>query len=359
MNNHILRPVYTGVAVADIEYGSNVLHVKPLESNPSATGEIDTSLELLKVEVETPKGTVESKAIFTDYLTCSWLNRNTNRITAPDVRKGERIQIWQNADSEDFYWETIGIDNHLRTQEHVIFAFSNTNNEDRANKKLDFTNCYIFEFDTVNKKIRIKTNKNDGEPFEYEIVLNTKDGFHKMSDDVGNYTLMDSLNTVIEFMNKDKTQYRMDKKDILEKCDGNRTVIVGGDNTVEITGHDKLTVKKSSTREITDNEFTKAKGIGMEVAESIVSKTGSSFDVDSPVSNFTGAVNASSLAIAPGVSVGAPPRGEGGGYTATVDGTMFVSTSLTTPELNSDILTVGEITGDKAAFSVECTAPNI
>lgn len=287
MNSHILRPVYTGVAVADIEYGSNILHVKPLEPNPSAVGEVSLAIDLVKIEIETRKGLKEYKAIFSDYLMCSWLNRNSNRITAPDVKLGERIQIWQNADTEDFYWEPLGIDQNLRTLEHVIFAFSNTNNEDRSNKKLDFTNCYIMEFDTINKKIRIKTNKNDEEPFEYEILLNTKEGFFKVNDDVGNQFLLDSTNTVIEMLNKDKSQYRLDKKDIIEKCDGNRTVTIGGNDTLEVGGNVTLDVGGNVGVKATD------------------------FAVDSATSSFTG------------------------------------------------VLTVVEMTGEKAAFSVECTAPNI
>lgn len=359
MQGYILRPVYTGVAVADIEYGSNILHAVPLEATPSITGEVNTSIEVVSVEIETPNGTATHKSNFTDYLSCKWLNRNSNRLTAPDVRKGERVLIWQNADSEDYYWESLGIDNHLRTREHVIMAFSNTNNDDRANKVLNFKNCYIMEFDTVNKKIRIKTNKNDGEPYEYEIVLNTKDGFFKFADDVGNYGLMDSLNTVIEFMNKDKTQYRMDKKDILEKCDGNRTLIVGGDNTVEITGHSKTTIKKSNTTEVTDNNYLKAKGIGMEADEAIVGKAGSSYDIDSPVANITGPLNVPSIAVGGSVSAGAPPRGEGAEYAAMITGAVMITESLTVPEAGIDTLTVTDISGDTAAFSIECTAPNI
>lgn len=348
--NHVatLHPVFYGIAVQDIEYGSDILHVKVLDLLPNVHGEVTNEITVNRVTIKTPRGTVTKEARFTDFISATWLNRNCNRVTAPNVMYGERVLVWRDGDSENYYWESLAKDSHLRTTEHVIFAFSNTNAADRKDKKLNFANCYIMEFDTVNKKIGVYTNKNDGEPFAYSILLDTKLGTWKLNDDVGNYMFLDSANTVIEFMNKDMTQYRMDKKDILEKCDGNRTVIVGGDNLVQIGGSDTL--------EVVRNRYVKAKGVGIDTGE-FVTKA-SSVGFDTPVANFSGHVNMASFAAGGSPGAGTPPRGEGGSYTGIIMGDVLVEQSITTPQLNATNINCSALEGGTGNFSGDISAAN-
>lgn len=149
-------------------------------------------------------------------LECEWLPFGEHRQTAPDIRRGEQVIIWEieNSTDEKYYWSSVGRDSRLRRLETILWAVSNISDPKANVKELNYDNSYTVEFSTHTKQITIRTNKNDGEPFAYIIQLNTKDGNFTVTDDVGNYVQLDSKNTTIDLTNKDGTHFRLKKKDI-------------------------------------------------------------------------------------------------------------------------------------------------
>ena len=76
------------------------------------------------------KGYVYSDKIETsNSLMAEWLPLGSNRATAPNVRRGERVFLLQYADDDKYYWVTAGLDPHLRRRETVVFNISNTVDE--------------------------------------------------------------------------------------------------------------------------------------------------------------------------------------------------------------------------------------
>lgn len=333
MKINCLTFVGYGIAVKDIEYGDSILHVKPLEQLPRITGKVDSSIELITQKIHTKKGEIEKKAIFTDFLLCEWTNLNSNRVTAPNVMYGERVELWRDGDSETYYWMSTDVDRHLRTLEHVILAISNTNPEDRTNKKLDKTNCYIIECDTYNQKVGIHTNKNNGEPFAYDVQINTGKGFIKNNDDVGNHILLDSTNTLIELLNKDLTNYRLDKEDIYEYCKGNRTVIVEGNNTETISGTNTKTVSGDNTVNLESNN---TRVIGGDNTETINGKSERTINGKETVTTPTVTFSGSIVVMA-----------------------KVTAQTVASASLEGSNLKAANTKGEKAEYSVECKAPNI
>lgn len=259
---HVITPVATGVCLHDRaeDESSDVIRVKLLELLPNLSGAVTDTKDVLSVKVTTPTGVVTREVRVGDWVPATWLNLNDRLLTAPYVVEGMRVLVYRVGDSQDYYWETMDIDANLKTLERVVIAISNTNPSDRSNKVLSKDNCYFIIADTFDKKIAIHTNKNDGEPFAYDFVLDTLNGFFKGNDDVGNHMLMDSKNTVIEFINKELTQYRMDKKDILEVCKGNHTRKVGGNLIEEVTGQVTRKVGKDYSEDIGGNTTRKTGG---------------------------------------------------------------------------------------------------
>jgi hypothetical protein len=319
MNISILTPVATGVAVADREAGSTTLKVKPLELLPNLNGRIKGEEQLIDIEVNTPQGLVPTKLKLKSFITANWFNQNSNRLTPPDIMAGERVLILRQGNSTNYYWEPLDIDNHLRQTERIVIAISNTNRGDRADKVLTKDNCYFIELDTVNKHLTVTTNKNDGEPFAYELKLNTLAGFLRLKDDVGNHVLMDSANTHIQLINKDKTEYSLNKKDIYEYCEGNHTRIVKGNLLEEVSGTRTRKVTKDETIEAANYQYT-SKG-NYNVKSSVN-------NFDTPVSNFNGQVVAASVSFGPGK--GAPgAAASSGGPTVNISGETVMDGNLT------------------------------
>lgn len=289
----VLRPICYGIITKNKDLSSRVVTVKVLDLLPNLVGTIDNEVSTLSVNVTTADGEVTHNLSVSDIVPATWLNRNTNRITAPDVQYGERVLLWQDGDSRNYYWETLDIDNHLRQLETVIFAFSNTNANDRTSKTLNLKNCYYMEFNTNEKRIRLRTNKNDSEPFAYDLLLDTKLGNFRIVDDAvkvdlegdeelavredsyppretvpskddgvlrGNKILLDSANTLIELLNVNHTTYRLEKKNIHEECLGNRFVTVGGNNTIHVKGDESYHVEGSRDTTIDVNDSLTIKG---------------------------------------------------------------------------------------------------
>jgi phage baseplate assembly protein gpV len=68
------------------------------------------------------------------------------------------------------------------------------------------------EISTHRGLIHIHTSKKNGEPFVYDMQLNTKDGSFLFQDDIGNYWSMDSTNVRHEFKNSDGSWIDMNRK---------------------------------------------------------------------------------------------------------------------------------------------------
>ncbi len=143
----------------------------------------------------------------------TWLSHTgSNRITAPDVRRGELVMIYQFGDVDKYYWTTLKEDLKLRKLETVIYAYSATRDENK-DAKPDTT--YYFEVSTHKKLIHLHTSKDDKEPFIYDIQLNTKDGVLIICDDVGNFISLDSAEKRIQLKNADSSWVDLNKKDIV------------------------------------------------------------------------------------------------------------------------------------------------
>jgi hypothetical protein len=136
-----------------------------------------------------------------------------NRITAPDVRRGERVRIFRVADVDGYWWATLTGDTDWRKLETVVYAFSGTRDED---KKTSPENCYFLEISTHKKLVHFHTSKADGELWGYDIQINTEpgQGFIKIQDDDNNFIILDSKERQIIAQNKDLSKVDINKRDI-------------------------------------------------------------------------------------------------------------------------------------------------
>lgn len=114
-----------------------------------------------------------------------WLNNNSNRVTPPNVRSGEKVEIWKLGDSDKYYWKTMSSELDLRKLEHVKWVFVNTSAAGET--QIDDSNSYSFTMSTLNKMMKIHTSDSDGELTTHDIELDTKEGVLKYKDGKGNF----------------------------------------------------------------------------------------------------------------------------------------------------------------------------
>lgn len=144
-----------------------------------------------QTDIEDSKGNKTSINVTkNDVFSARWLGLgSTNRITSPDVKKNEKVLIYQYADTDDYYWETIGNEIYNRGKERVIYLFSNN---DDINTPADLTNSYYGKISTLDKRLEIVTNANDGELTNYSISLDTKKGIFEFIDGKNNFIKINS-----------------------------------------------------------------------------------------------------------------------------------------------------------------------
>lgn len=199
MDTSNLKLYSLGIVVEDKPRGTDFILVSPIETlniqTPGSIKEYNKDYKGDKKELESTNFKTEHEA--KNYLRAKWIPfGHSNRITAPDVIVNETVVLFKFGDVNEYYWTTIFREPELRRLETVNYGFSNVR-DGIASKSFDKTTSYWQEVSTHDKYIHIHTSMNDGEPFEYDVVIDTKTGFINMRDNVGNFIELNSPNNAI------------------------------------------------------------------------------------------------------------------------------------------------------------------
>lgn len=312
-----LRIFGLGIVAANKELRSKFIEVTPIETTPMLDGEITDNIETIITKGRDANGGIyENSIITTASIRAEWLPiGSSNRATAPDVRRGEHVVIYQFGDTDKYWWTTLFYDMKLRKLETAIFVFSNTRNEDKDGSP-DTT--YFLEISTHKKLIHLHTSKSDGEPFVYDLQLNTKDGVFTFQDDIGNYIQLDSKNVRIEAKNADGTWIDMNRRDINVYAPND--INIRADNNINISAGNSINSDAG-------NEINSSAGSSINDTTSEITTTANSTTNTVPVTTFTG-----QTIIQGGMAV----SGGSGGASATVQGSLQ--------------LTGGDITADSISL---------
>jgi len=183
-----LHPYSLGVVIFDKELNNRFIKVYPIEKIPSEGIEVmEKDKEIVIVNAGTKQKITLTKE---RVLTAEWLPfGNYNRLTAPDVRKGDYVLIHRFSNTDKFYWTSLYNDITLRKEERIVYAVSAKPNVD-PNEQLD--NMYYLDINSKNKYIRIHTTDKYNEYCTYDLVMNLKEGYIELVDGKGNSIKLDS-----------------------------------------------------------------------------------------------------------------------------------------------------------------------
>lgn len=318
----LFRVVSIGYAAENKPLTTSELEIYPAELMPYAHGELTNDQTEIKdsgTDGFDQKYTV--KVSTSNCIRAKWLQWGSNRVTAPDVRRGERVLIWQYADADVYYWTSCGLDDFLRRLETVVWAFSNT--KDESVKQLNPTNSYFIEVNTHKKHLTIHTCKSDGEPFAYTIQLNTKEGVFTLADDDSNYIEFDSAERKITAKNKDGSFITIDKRVIRafapDLIHMKTKAIEAHCDTFLLNAASSITMNTKQTTLSSSASITMSTGAMTINAATLQGNIGATI--------FTGTVMVQALLTASGGFAAVP--GGGGGAAATISIPMNVSKTIT------------------------------
>ncbi|BDD79584.1 hypothetical protein [Burkholderia phage FLC9] len=206
--------VYTyGTAAENLALNSFELEITPLEHTPMVDGETTTN-----AQTDTAQGTDLSGAQYQTQMTSSGTIRATwlplgqpNRMTPPNVRRGEEVVVYRFGDVDKFYWNTARNDLKFRRLETVVWAISGEVIEDKA---CDMTNTYFIEFSSHKKTITLSTStgKANGEKVSYQVLIDPGNGIFSVKDDLDNSLLLDSTQNQWRIQNGDGSFLDLTKK---------------------------------------------------------------------------------------------------------------------------------------------------
>lgn len=254
-----LRYYSMGVVAEDKKLGSDIIQVTPLEEVSFVDGEVVARLNTDNVSgLDASGASYSAPATSSAAISATWMRiSDPNRLTSPDVRRGEPVVIYQFGDENKFWWTTVLADHKYRRLETVIYGISGTSNSDVA---LGPDNMYWFEWSTHKRVIHIHTGKANGEPFAYDIQLDTGNGVYTFKDDAGQTFQFDSKERRMEYLNADGSHVDIHGRngtisvpDTMKiQCND---MIVEARNSVQVDATNSVTVRTKDTTVESSNSF--------------------------------------------------------------------------------------------------------
>lgn len=333
MDISMLKPWSIARAAENRKLDSHELEVLPIEYLQYIDGELTADqfpLEDKGVDGSGQEYTVRISS--SNSVKATWLQWGSNRVTPPDIRRGERLLIYQFADMDKYYWVSLGLDDYMRRLETVIFAISNLRNPDTT-EKLSVDNTYSVEFNTHTKQITLRTSKSDGEPYAYTFQFNTKIGVVTLADDDSNFIELNSTERRITAQNKDTSQFKIDKKDIFIKSP---STIQATTETITATCKDMIINASNSITASAGVSMALSAGATMDLTTDMMTIGATMLQGNIGITNFTGAVNILGLLTASG-GIAAIPGGGGGGAMFTVPLTLVAPFDATGTMTNNGV----------------------
>lgn len=242
MSESNYRLVSRGYAAENKKRNTHVLMVSPTEILPDVGGHLNTNTEQLKTKgIDQNKRPYQTTLVRGINIKATWKGEN-NTYTSPDVRRGERVNLYQLGDSDTYYWESAGLDLNLRRLETVTKMWSGNPKND--NRQPSESTHYMFTVSTHDKHITINTSQANGEPVGWTIQLNTGKGYFVVEDTDGRVVVMDRKDDQIMAKNMTGTFVDLKGDTLFGKA-------VHGDFTFSDfnvrgvgTFHDHITMKK-------------------------------------------------------------------------------------------------------------------
>lgn len=189
-----LRYFSLGIVTQTKPEDTDYIKVSPIEVMPLASGELKDQEVEREGELEDAKGVPRSeKAVSESSLIAKWIRLGSSqRQTSDDVVEGETVRIFRFGETDQYFWSPCMREPTIRGKEHVLYLWSNLDRTGSFGQSASKDNSYWLEVSTRDKHVRLHTSMNDGEPFSYDITLDTASGVFSIDDNDGNSMVLDS-----------------------------------------------------------------------------------------------------------------------------------------------------------------------
>lgn len=257
------------------------IHVFLQDTFPNARGKLELNPQEFKTKGVDSRGkSYNQKVLSSSTVTCYWLSENSNRITPPQVMKGETVSVYRFNGSDKLYWKPLNQHMNRRVQETVVEAYAAKPLEAGKNP-VESTpeNSYSRTVDTVNGIIEMRMSKANGEMSAWVLQMNGKSGILTLSDQQGNVIQIDTGKTCIDIKNKDGSHIQLDKQ------------------VINIHADKEINMSTETWNVECQTYNLKADKVSWNVGSQVSMGIGSSMDVNCPTINLVGVVNVGTLNV--------------------------------------------------------------
>lgn len=224
-----------GTVAANKPRGTDMAEIFPKEVFTMSAGEITDSVDEIDVKGKDASGQdYQGKLKTKPSMTCKWLPiGDPNRITAPDIRRGEEVLIYRYADTSYYFW-TNAFNNIIRKLETAVWWYSGTPEEGKSSEtERTADNGYFVEISSHEKHIILSTSNKNGEVVRYYMQFNMAEGNFILKDDLGQEVVIDSVEGIMEVTTEKEIihntkKYTINCEEYILNC---KTSVVNAENS--------------------------------------------------------------------------------------------------------------------------------
>jgi len=129
---------------------SKHIEIYPIEHISQKDGKLDIEDEVISTTKDLNDNNLSTKVIKKSSITCHWIPMHgSNRYTPHVVTKGMTVIIYRFEDTDEYYWDTLYIEDDLKLGEYVSYAY-----------KTDKNDYYTMSYDALNHEVILTTPSN-------------------------------------------------------------------------------------------------------------------------------------------------------------------------------------------------------
>lgn len=226
-------------------------------------GEDDKSPKEIKLK---GGGTYKLSNTASNTIWAKWLPLcNGNRLTPPDLCKGETVMICGFFGNDEYYWIKLFSEPDLAKRDVVTWLFSakpDGNEGSENDVTTDYlTAAYRFSVDCENKEIKLTTSDANGEKTIYSVQLDLEEGTFTIEDKTDNYMQLNSVEGTWRVRAAANLNHRADQERNVQIgtndnryiagdeniiMDGNRKELIQGNVSIALTGNKEESIEGNS-----------------------------------------------------------------------------------------------------------------
>lgn len=260
-----------GIVAENKVLGQNDILVWPYQKTPWMQGDVQGQLQKITVKSVDANGKkIESSANTDTVIEAKWRPGDSNWSTAPDVQRGEVVELIRYADMNTYFWRERGDGAAARRVEtkRMLVSANKTSGEPNPNTH------YMLEISGHTGAINITTSQANGEVSKYHITINATGGIISLGDAEGNEIYLSTKEKIIQLRNSDGSLVQVNEKDIGLWCLENML----------------LASKENIMLQAKNMKMVATETIEMSAGKTMALEAGQRFDTTSPIIALNGAI---------------------------------------------------------------------